>query len=385
MILDNIDKYIYTNKFNHIYLYGPVNDVNVLNIKQMINKFDEEHRKNTIRKQPKKIILHINSFGGFLESGINLMNIIDESNVPIIALVEGVSASASTMVLVKAKYRIIAPNGLVLIHQHGSSIEGKYNKQQFEAKISKDVYDFLLKLYKKTTVISSNALSKLLSSDIWMTAKDCYDYKLVDKILAPPKLKFDFQKTITPTLYNNIYLYDTSTEYKINSKTNADILDNPVSKSLKELHNILAIDNNVLNNINAKTNPVLLHISGLYNLNDIYTITSFVNTIIMSNIPIYSIIESFLSNIVSIIAIVCHKRFMFAHSSIYIDYVYMQEKKVKYDDSKYNTIIVRNLITNLYKKYTKLPPTIIKTLFTKRYNFNANDCIKYGLVDIVIQ
>ena len=49
-----------------------------------------------------------------------------------------------------------------------------------------------------------------------------------------------------------------------------------------------------------------------------------------------------------------------------------------------NTEVYRKIALDLFKKYTKLPKSILDTLFTEQHFFNAEMCLKYGLCDAIV-
>ena len=65
---------IYSDKYKHIYIYNEIND----NLAQdIINNINTINNKNkNVYLKPKQIILHINSQGGSLQSGLSIMNTI---------------------------------------------------------------------------------------------------------------------------------------------------------------------------------------------------------------------------------------------------------------------------------------------------------------------
>jgi ATP-dependent protease ClpP protease subunit len=54
------------------------------------------------------------------------------------------------------------------------------------------------------------------------------------------------------------------------------------------------------------------------------------------------------------------------------------------EDAIENTKVIQILIINILKRYTKIPKNILDTFFTKRYLFNATECVEYGIVDKIV-
>jgi ATP-dependent Clp endopeptidase proteolytic subunit ClpP len=398
-MLKDIEKYIYTNRFNHIYLYGLINNESVLDISARINHFNKTEQNNGVYIKPKAIVLHINSPGGHLISGIALMNIIHNSRVPIIVYAEGMVASAATFVLVVAKYRLCAPESIILIHQLSASIGGKHEEIKFQAKISNEFMKILKKLYIKYTKISKNKISELLRHDIFFTANECLKYGIIDKVLEKtPEIIYRnyFKKNpeyILPsnilkikTNFNNLYFYGIDCDKK-NCEKEEEIYD---LRKTSGLQYILSFYNNNRNKNNTNTNiilgngspkPILIHINEherLYNISDILPL---INTILLSRLPIYSFINSPTTEKTILYTMLCYKRYIYKNASVIINFMDINENSDKHDNVVKNTELTRKFIINILKKYTKLPDNIMKNLFKERFYFTSEQCIKYKICD----
>jgi len=212
-MLSNIDNYIYSKKFNHIYLYGDIDNNTIKEITNAINELNKRELRNGVYLKPNAIVLHINSPGGELFSSMALFDTIRKSSIPIITYVEGMAASGASIILLASKYRIIAPHATILIHQLSSKISGKYNQLKFNTEIDTKLMNILEKIYTAETKIPKNKLKELLSRDIFLNASECLQYGLVDKVLKKTKKDFH-QKYFTS---NPEYVLKTSNLIK---KTN---------------------------------------------------------------------------------------------------------------------------------------------------------------------
>lgn len=118
------------------------------------------------------ITIHINSPGGYLDTGIQLYGALISSKATIKVLVEGGCCSAATMVMMAADELYIDANAYFMFHAYTGGRVGKFNSLQEDAKfqekwfpaISKEIYqDFL----------TETELNDLLSGkDFWLDATD---------------------------------------------------------------------------------------------------------------------------------------------------------------------------------------------------------------------
>lgn len=396
-LLKNIDKYIYTNKFNHVYLYDAITNESVLNVKLAIDEYNKTQNKNGIKLKPKTIVLHINSPGGYVISGIALMRVINKSRVPVIVLVEGTSASAATFVTVAAKYRIISPYAVMLIHQYFQGIVGQREDILFEVNVGEKLSDFLYQIYAEHTKIPKKKIEEILKRDVFFTPEECLKYGMIDKVLKP----------IPPTVINNYYYknpeYDLPAKI-VNIKTNFNNLylyhdrSNAANEEMSyqvaigvviTIQNILISAEDGVNNEvkfleTGVPKPILLHISDMGQFRYLYEVVPIINTILLSPIPIYSIIDGPATIMTILYSIVCHKRFIYKHAFITINLVKTWEGAFKFEDIKKNTELYRKVVRILLKKYTKIPREMMRDLFKERFYISAQKSVEYGICDEIL-
>ena len=312
------------------------------------------------------------------------MNVINRSRVPIIVYVEGMSASAATFLTVSAKYRVIAPYATMMIHQYFTNLSGKREKILFESDVLEKITDLIRNIYINHTKLSRTKIDEIMSNDVSFSTNESLRYGLVDKVLKPinrnilnkyfeknPEYKLKSDILQKKTNFNNIYLY---TEGLSSNNTFSISFD-----TITVIQFILS-----KNNGNNRTKPILLHLNDVGQFPDINDVIPLINTIILSSIPIYSIIEGTTITMGLLVNIVCYQRLIYKNAYITIDFVETWERAEKYEDVKENTELFRKIIKDILKKYTKLPQNILNNIFKKKYLFTPKDCIKYGICDEII-
>ena len=131
--------------------------------------------------------------------------------------------------------------------------------------------------------------------------------------------------------------------------------------------------------------PILLHI----NVNDKLSILDalpLMDTILQSTIEIYTIIDGICKNTIILPFIVGKKRYMYKNAHIYITKSFFEttEKNISIEDKMINLNTFKNNITKIFKKYTKFTPEIYKNLYKRELFFNAEEALKFGLIDEII-
>ncbi len=379
--LDQIEKKIYSNEFNHIYLYEEINNDTVLRVKLQIDELNKTQEKDGVYSKPKPIVLHLNSPGGGVRSGISLMRSIVKSRVPIITFIEGICASAATLIAVIAKYRLISKYGLMLIHQYSDIRVGKHENLRFKQKVGDKLIELFKNIYLGHSKISKNKIDELLSHDYWLSPEECLKYGLVDKILLPtssktieqyyknnPEYRLPIKIANIKTNFNHIYIYGEYEEGLEFWETS--------TKTVLSLHNVLRGK--------GTPKPILLHIGDGGQFDDLYEILPIINTILMSIVPIYSIIDGPSSETTILYSILCHQRYIYQYAYISIDFVGIWKDSSKYEDLVRNTKLYRRFIHQLLKKYTKLPEYMLKNLFKERFLLTAEETVRYGICDQIL-
>ena len=170
---------------NEIFFYSYIEKTIILKLRTELTKLINKHRiysiTNNVECTP--IRLYINSEGGELSSALSIVDLIERSEVPIHTIIEGEAASAATLISVVGHKRFITKNSHMLIHQVRGGMWGKM--QEFEEEIlnMKMYSDKLIQIYKKTTYLSEEKLTKILKKDILWDSKKCLKYGLVDAII----------------------------------------------------------------------------------------------------------------------------------------------------------------------------------------------------------
>jgi ATP-dependent protease ClpP protease subunit len=167
---------------NHIYFYGDVDQDTCLDLNRKINDITKEMLKYSIDYdcEPPNIYLHINSNGGCLMSAFSTVDVIKNSRVPIVSIVEGCAASAATIISMVCHKRFITPNSFMLIHQLSTGVYGKYEEIKDDFINDTTFMERLYELYREHTNMDNKKLKAVMSRDIWWDMKECVANGLVD-------------------------------------------------------------------------------------------------------------------------------------------------------------------------------------------------------------
>lgn len=118
------------------------------------------------------IKIHINSPGGDLDTAIQFLRVMAESDAEIICSVEGSCMSAATMIFLQADDFEVTPHSLFMFHNYSGGTFGKggemYAKLNFERSWSEK---FMQQVYSGF-LTEEEIQSMLHNNDIWMTSEE---------------------------------------------------------------------------------------------------------------------------------------------------------------------------------------------------------------------
>ena len=132
---------------------------------------------------PPPIHLHIQSNGGSLFHTLYIIDLIKNINTPVYTYIDGFAASAATLISVVGKKRFITQNSLMLIHQLSGSDSGKFDELEEQLTNMKVLMTIIRNTYLNYTNINPVLLNSLLKKDLWLDARTCLTYGLVDEII----------------------------------------------------------------------------------------------------------------------------------------------------------------------------------------------------------
>tara|TARA_B110000858_G_C17549074_1_gene357158 strand:+ start:51 stop:680 length:630 start_codon:yes stop_codon:yes gene_type:complete len=170
---------------NHIYFYSDVSRKSVFTLNSCFKKASQYIMRNNYQQDSDKnfIYLHIFSDGGCVFSAFAIIDIIKNSKIPVVSIIEGCAASSATMISVSCHKKVIRESAFMLIHEISGGMFGKMSDYKDELKNMKALMKRCRKIYKKNTSLDLDNMKEQLKRDIWWGAKKCLKYGLVDEII----------------------------------------------------------------------------------------------------------------------------------------------------------------------------------------------------------
>ena len=171
---------------NRVYFYSNVGEKEIFELVKILRALDIEMQALSLRLGVKQIPiqLHIHSGGGDLFSGFAAVDTIASLKTPIHTYVQGSVASAASLMSICGTKRFMYKNSLMLIHQISTSmLYGKYHEFLDEIENQNLLMEKVKDIYQEKTNLTEAQLDEMLQHDLWLTADQCLEYGLIDKIL----------------------------------------------------------------------------------------------------------------------------------------------------------------------------------------------------------
>ena len=138
-------------------------------------------------KEKKNVTFHINSPGGEVFAGVSIYNRMKEFTGNVTTIVDGLCASAASIIMQGAKpgNRKVCNGSLTMIHGASSFMFGYYNAKDMEESIKKinAIDKSIAEIYAKETGIDMETVKILMSNTTWMSAQDAVEKGFADKIV----------------------------------------------------------------------------------------------------------------------------------------------------------------------------------------------------------
>ena len=128
---------------------------------------------NTIRNASEydTVKMYINSHGGNLNTALQFMRVLSDTNAETIASIEGSCMSAATMVMLSCDSIEISPHSLFMLHNYSGGAIGKGGEMADQILFERDwSREFLSEIYK--WFLTTAEIDSILNNrDIWLTSR----------------------------------------------------------------------------------------------------------------------------------------------------------------------------------------------------------------------
>ena len=129
------------------------------------------------------ITLHINSPGGSVFSAVAIANTLKNHKAKVTANIDGLAASAATIITSACDTVRMPKNALFMIHNPITFAYGNNQEMQKTVEMLDKVKNSIIETYLNKAKTDKETLSELMDNETWMDAETAKEYGFVDEIV----------------------------------------------------------------------------------------------------------------------------------------------------------------------------------------------------------
>jgi ATP-dependent Clp protease protease subunit len=130
----------------------------------------------------KRVHLRINSPGGDVFAAHTILNLLKNHPAKVTTHIDGLAASAASIVAMAGDEVIMPSNGMMMIHNPQGCQKGDARDMQDMASILNKVRDGIVAVYQDKTGMERQAIINLMNAETWMSADQAKELGFVDTI-----------------------------------------------------------------------------------------------------------------------------------------------------------------------------------------------------------
>jgi ATP-dependent protease ClpP protease subunit len=170
---------------NRILFYADIATQSALELNRLLREMDiklQDIKKFSDDFSP-VCHLHLQSNGGEISPAFSIIDTIRTMKTPVHTHVEGLVASAGTLISTVGQKKYMTKYSYMLIHQLRAETYGKYEDLADNMINNSSYMSMMRSYYKEYTKIPVKKLDELLKRELYLTAKECLELGLIDEIL----------------------------------------------------------------------------------------------------------------------------------------------------------------------------------------------------------
>lgn len=137
-------------------------------------------------KGKSRLTVKLNSCGGDLYTGLAIHNAIKALSAHVTVVVEGIAASAASVIMCAGDTVQVYPGSLVMIHEPACTVIDYCNKDDLKQiiKMLEAGIDATAAVYEQKTGIDVDTLKSMMHKETWMTGQEAVDKGFADELVT---------------------------------------------------------------------------------------------------------------------------------------------------------------------------------------------------------
>ena len=130
-----------------------------------------------------KVTVWINSPGGDCFAAAQIYNMLMEYSGPVDVHIDGIAASAASVIEMAGNHVAISPVGMMMIHNPATVSIGDEREMKKAMEMLSEVKESIINAYELKTGLPRKQLSNMMNAESWMNAKKALELGFADSIL----------------------------------------------------------------------------------------------------------------------------------------------------------------------------------------------------------
>lgn len=132
----------------------------------------------------KDLTVRVNSPGGDVFAAHAIHNQLRAYKGHVTAVIDGIAASAASVVVMAAEKIIMPANSMMMIHNPALGLQAYYNEQDLQKCIDalKPIKESIIAAYMRHTTVDRAEVARMMDDETWLTADECVRLGFADEI-----------------------------------------------------------------------------------------------------------------------------------------------------------------------------------------------------------
>ena len=139
--------------------------------------------RDELSKVSGNLTVWLNSPGGDVFAASQIYSMLKSHKGKVTVKIDGIAASAASVVAMAGDETLIAPTALMMIHDPSTSAMGNKADMEKAIELLEEVKESIINAYETKSHLSRNKIAKLMSDETWLNAKKAHEMGFVDGIL----------------------------------------------------------------------------------------------------------------------------------------------------------------------------------------------------------
>lgn len=139
--------------------------------------------RNELSKVNGNLTVWLNSPGGDVFAASQIYTMLKNHKGKVTVKIDGIAASAASVVAMAGDETLIAPTGMIMIHNPATAAFGNKEAMEQAIRLLDEVKESIINAYETKSHISRAKIAKMMDEETWLNAKKAQSLGLVDGIL----------------------------------------------------------------------------------------------------------------------------------------------------------------------------------------------------------